>query len=151
MDYPIYIDGTECGVLTVEKNGLYTSFSADCGICEKLVRLYIYGEGKPTALGTLYPKDGRLQLNKRFSRMEMQYFPKNIEYAANAKIEKTAEESNCAENDMIWFRTENGSLTAFDGEKSLTAIPCSDTLKGGRIVKIEGKSYIVFKSKRNLQ
>lgn len=151
MDYPIYIDGTECGVLTVEKNGLYTSISADCEIGEKLVRLYIYGEGKAKALGTLYPKDGRLHLNKRFSRTEMQCFPKNIEYASNTKIEKSTEESDCAEKDMIWFRTENGSLTAFDGEKNLTAIPCSDTLKAGRIVKIEGKSYIVFKSKRNLQ
>lgn len=148
---PIYIDGAEYGVLTAEKNGLYTCITADCKMTDKLVRLSVYGEGDAAYLGTLYPKGGRLHLVKRFSPSEMRRFPKNIRYAANSEIKKCEEESCTADDELLWFQTENGSLTAFDGEKSLVAIPASGDFRGCRTMKIGGRDYMIFVSKRNLQ
>ncbi len=151
MDYPVYIDGRECGSVSVTKTGLYTRFSADCTMKNGIVRLYIYGGGKTAYLGTLSPCNGRLRLERRFSPSEMRRFPTTVEYAANEKIEGAAKEAAVPDESLLWFRTESGSLTAFDGEKSLIALPCSDSLKNGRRIEIEGNSYIVFVAKRNLQ
>lgn len=116
-----------------------------------IVRLNIYGDDKAVFLGTLYPKDGRLHLIKRFSDSEMRRFPKNIEYAADVGIEKTEAEDRKKPEGLLWFQTENGSLTAFDGEKSIVAIPASGKFFGCRTMKIDGRDYMVFISKRNLQ
>lgn len=74
------------------------------------------------------------------------------ERAAEGEAEAAPEEAAKAPEDsdgegLIWYRTAGGSLTAFDGERMLTALP-SKLREKPRVVDlriIEGKEYIVFR------
>ena len=48
---------------------------------------------------------------------------------------------------LLWYRREDGSLTAFDGVSSLLAIPAELRTPNGRMAErvIEGKKYLVFR------
>lgn len=151
MEYPVYIQGKKCGRLDISKEGLYTYITADCEMIDGIVRLSIFGEGKSVSFGTLCPKDERLYLKKRYSDTELRRFPKNIDYAADVGIAKAEPEALDEVEGLLWFQTLSGSLTAFDGEKSLVAIPTDGKMKAGRHMKLDGKDYILFVAKRNLQ
>lgn len=147
MEYPVYIGGIRCGSLKVHRVGLYTYFTADCEARRGIVRLYVYGDGKTAALGTLCPQNGRLCLEKRFSQNELCRFPKNIEYAADMK----SEQNENAEEAVLWFENPDGSLVSHNGEITLTAIPVNEHVGAGRMRKIGSKSYMIFIRKRNLR
>ncbi len=151
MKYPVYIQGKECGELSISKEGLYTYITADCEMREGIIRLSIFGEGKSVKFGTLCPKNERLHLKKRYSDNEMRCLPKGIDYAADVAVTGTEPEAMDEADGLLWFQTVDGSLTAFDGERSLIAIPTDGKRVVGRYMKLEGKSYMVFAAKRNLR
>ena len=86
MELPIYIDGIEEGVLTVERQGAMTVMRADLRDVGRMVRLSVYGE-KAGYLGVPAPEQGRLRLTRRFTNLDMLYFPQRIEYAADRPLE----------------------------------------------------------------
>ena len=88
--YPIMIDETLAGKLTVERQGARTVFDAECRMLPGLVRLSVYGGGREGYLGVLAPEDGKLRLRKTLSRAQMQAFPEEIESAERAGIDHAA-------------------------------------------------------------
>lgn len=86
MDYPLILKGEELGLLSVEKQGLYTVMEARAPGTEGLVRLWVQGESKEAYLGVMQPVDGGLYLRRRFSRMEMAAFPEKIERASDCQL-----------------------------------------------------------------
>lgn len=87
MDYPLYINGTKCGKLTVTRENLHLAFYAECAYMPQLVRLKVFGGGKSAYLGVMEPKGDKLVLLRRKSREELKCFPRPIEYAADAEIQ----------------------------------------------------------------
>lgn len=149
-EYPVYINGSNCGSLTVFKDGLLTCLEAKCAKHEGLIRLYVFGGGKSAYLGIMEPKTDCLMLKKCFSRNDMRGFPAEIEYAADSAIKKEEPETD---DGLLWFSTPQGTLTTFDGAQSLVAIP-ADNAKlshiSGLLRVINGREYIVFPGKRKL-
>ena len=153
MDYPIYIDGEACGVLTETREGLYCVLRAVCPMREGLCRLWVFGGGKSAYLGALAPAGGRLALARRLSRAGRASLPETIAYAANGEIalfchseERSDEESPMSdggepssgdallgmtgagdagdrEYDLLWFTRPDGTLTCFDGTAHYVALP----------------------------
>ena len=90
--YPIMIDGSECGVLTVTKDGIMTVFEAKCADPGELLRLSVYGECEGY-LGVMAPdKDKNLYLRKRMSRAALAAFPKKIQFAGCAGLRLETDE-----------------------------------------------------------
>lgn len=87
MDYPLMIDGTDAGTLSVSEEGLYTCFEARAGERDGLVRLWVCGGGECAYLGVMQPWSGGLYLRRRLSRSELKGFPSHIEYAADQSDE----------------------------------------------------------------
>ncbi len=50
------------------------------------------------------------------------------------------------EDGLIWYRTESGALTAFDGKRRLTALPVRlrHGNEGVELRTIEGREYMIF-------
>ena len=88
--YPIMIDETLAGKLSVDRQGARTVFDAECRMLPGLVRLSVYGGGKEGYLGVLTPEDGKLRLRKALSRTQMREFPEEIESAERAGLDRTA-------------------------------------------------------------
>ncbi len=86
MDYPLMLKGEAFGLLSVEKQGLYTVMEARAPEAEGLVRLWVQGEGKEAYLGVMQPCEGGLCLKRRLSRMEMAAFPGKIERASDCQL-----------------------------------------------------------------
>lgn len=152
-NYPVYIDGTQCGSLRVYQDGLMTVFDAECRCGERLVRLYIFGGGKSAVLGVMQPEKGRLHLVKRFSRAQMRSLPQTTEYAADKPLEPVKQPDLPEEDGLLWFSTPQGFLTCFDGRQSFIAIPadmCAPTRTRALLRTINGREYAVFPGKRNL-
>lgn len=67
------------------------------------------------------------------------------ERATGASTQITAHE------DLLWFSTPEGKLMAFDGEKSLIALPVGDIRlpqgAEGELREIEGKKHLIFQFK----
>ena len=88
--YPIMIDETLAGKLTVDRQGARTVFDAECRMLPGLIRLSVYGGGKEGYLGVLAPEDGKLRLRKALSRAQMRAFPEEIESAERAGLDRAA-------------------------------------------------------------
>ncbi len=138
---PVYIDGKNCGKLDIQQDGLMTVFAVQCGIkTNKIVRLYLYGDGKSSLLGTMQPAGEGLGIVRRFSRVEMKKLPQNIEYAADRPIPESGG------SDTLWRRGKMGCLIS-DG---LIAIPADETRLGrvsDKLRRIEGRAYLIFERK----
>lgn len=152
--YPVFIDGAECGSLSVSAEGLLTKLEAKCRHSEGLVRLYIFGSGKSAYLGVMQPENGTLHITKKLSRTQMKSLPDKIEYAADKPILKQESAPKQPESDdKLWFQTPQGILISSDGRQSLIAIPSDmpQTRHTKRMLRyINGKQYAVFPGKRNL-
>ncbi len=144
MEYPIYIDGTERGTLTVTQEGLRTRFTAKCLKTQGIIRLWVFGKGERAYLGVLCPVDDGLLLSRSFSRNEMRGFPSEIEYASNAEIKKEAPEEN---KETKWIMSTKGCLVFYDGREKLIAIPADRRRleKTGLVRNIDGRDYLVFR------
>ena len=156
MEYPVYINGKKTGVLSVRRDGLMTAFEADCEYAEGLLRLWVYGDGEPLPLGVLRPEGGRLRLKKRFTKNELRRFSGNItcagDKAPQPEPEKEPETSpKPEEQQLLWVQTPKGTLMAYDGERTLLAMPTLGRMSRGRTLMIGGRRYMVFESKRNLR
>ena len=86
MQLPIYIDGKQEGVLTVERQGTVTVMRADMRDVGRLIRLRLFGDGTGY-LGVPEPEGGRLRLTRRFTDLDMLRFPRRIDYAAERPLE----------------------------------------------------------------
>ncbi|MGI5977833.1 MAG: hypothetical protein ACOX68_09080 [Candidatus Limivicinus sp.] len=82
MDYPLIISGSTCGELKVRKEGLFTVFEASAPYRDELLRISVYGDGREACLGLMEPRGNKLYIRRKLSRLDMQDFPRNIEYAA---------------------------------------------------------------------
>jgi len=130
---PILINGAECGSLRIEKLGLYTEMSADCREINGICRIYAFGEGKSTMIGTM--KDGRLR--KRFTKLELRAFPECISYAADCEQPRS--------DDLLWFSAPDGTLRAFDGARCLKAVPAP--VDDPRAIIIENSAFFIITEK----
>lgn len=137
--------------MNITQEGLMTVFHAECVMQDGIVRLNAYGEGKCAYLGVMIPENGKLVLRKRLSREALRVFPQHIEYAAERELAKVQrpEPKEKAADELLWFETANGFLTAFDGAQSFIAIPSE--LKNSPITRtIGGKEYMIFPGKRKV-
>ena len=160
MKYPLIINGSVSGSLTLEQDGLYTVVEAECPENrEELVRLWIHGNGKCAYLGVMQPWSGGLYFRRRLSRSEAAHFPP-VEYASDTgcdgKTEERSAELSGGEDpaepqeesgDLLWLSRPDGTLTAHDGVSSLVAIPAElrRETKGTVIKRMNGRSYMIFR------
>lgn len=82
--YPIILDGSEKGTVTVNREGLFWHFEAKCEMRDELLRLSVYGGGSEGYLGVLEPLNGELRLTKMLSKNSLAGFPETISYATRA-------------------------------------------------------------------
>ena len=160
MEYPFIIDGERRGRLSVEQDGLFTVLEIWAELSGKLLRASVYGQGKEAYLGIMEPKGQGMYLRRRFSRREMEKLPDCIEYAGEAglaardtpdekppSISPFIHSQNTDEEDFLWYRKADGTLTAFDGESSIVAIPSRlRHVPDGAVLRIiEGQEYMLFR------
>lgn len=162
--YPIVFDGRRTGTLEVSREGLMTTFRAALPDDGELVRLSVYGEGLEGYLGVMVPDgQGNLCLTRRMSRAALAAFPWDIDHAGppgemNAAPSAPGAQARSpepkpakavpGEEDLLWFAAPDGSLAAFDGRRTLVALPARDvrTPMGAESVVryINGREYVVF-------
>jgi hypothetical protein len=159
-EYPIYMDGAAAGTLEVHGEGLMTVFTAELPGREGIVRLSVFGGGREGYLGVMAPAAGALRLTRRLSAADMRGFPEKIEYAAprgrarapacpppeTPPAAPSAPSAVPPETEgLLWFSTPEGVLTAFDGTRTLTAIPADAARPPrGLLRRINGREYLVF-------
>lgn len=161
--YPILYENKPIGTLETEQEGLMTVFTASCAPASgDMLRLAVYGETEKAYLGVMLPGgDGKLHLRKRLTRLELQRLPEPILFAADVSWEipeaspaaspetpKPAQPALDSALDVLWFSAPDGTLSTFDGRRSLIAIP-ADTPQlprgaGGLLREINGRQYLVF-------
>lgn len=138
--YPVYIDGNECGHLTVRTDGLMTVFSAKCSVKSGVItRLYVCGGGRSAVLGTLN-KNG--EITRRFSRTELTKLPHDIEYAADTPLSRPSADTG----DTLWRRGKMGCLVS----EGLIAIPAKEehlARVSDKLRRIDGRLYLIFERK----
>ena len=169
MDYPLYFAGEERGRLCVSQDGLYTVLEAVAESTAEPTRIWVYGAaGSGAYLGLMQPWSGGLYLKRRLSRRELESFPQSIECASDrrpdesaqrpqtesAPVRKSSPEAESAavnesaeEPELLWLRRPDGSLTAFDGERNLVALPASlrHSPEGAVLRRIDGREYLIFR------
>jgi len=112
-------------------------------------------------LGVAAPRGGKLYLRRPSQpARSCGIFPQTIDYAAPsgepaekkeepasppASPPQPAPQPEETEDDLLWFSTPEGVLTAFDGRQSLIAVP-SDAPGAPRGIRrvIGGREYVVF-------
>lgn len=161
--YPIFYENKPIGMLETAPDGLMTVFTAQCAaVCGDMLRLAVYGETDKAYLGLMLPgEDGQLHLRKRLSRMERQRLPDPILFAADVSWEipeappaaqpeapKPEQSEQDSTLDVLWFSAPDGTLSTFDGKRSLIAIPADapQLPRGadGLLREINGRQYLVF-------
>lgn len=155
-EYPIYIGGRQAGRLCVQRQGLYTLFTARSEGTEPL-GLWLYGQGGRVCLGRMLPRGGGLFLSRKLTRNDMRGFPPVIEYAGDAQPGKSpvsrperqkGAETETAQfsSDTIWHEIGGGVL--FCREEGLVAFPArlrDKSLVKAHIRLINGAEYLVFR------
>lgn len=161
--YPILYENKPIGTLETAREGLMTVFTARCAAVRgDLLRLAVYGETDKAYLGVMLPDaDGSLYLRKRLSRLELQRLPDPILFAADISWEipeappavqpeapEPAQPEQDSTLDVLWFSAPDGTLSTFDGKRSLIAIPADAPLlprgADGLLREINGRQYLVF-------
>ena len=69
----IFLDGKECGRLSVQEQGLYLCCCAECRLPQETgpMRLYMLGERGEQSLGILQPEGGWFVLSRQISQREV--------------------------------------------------------------------------------
>lgn len=157
--YPILEENRRIGTLEIVQEGLFTVFDARCAPVRTPLRLAVYGETARAHLGVMLPEDdGQLHLRKRLTRLELRRLPEPILFAADERwsIPETPPEPEPAPEpetmgeglDVLWFSAPDGTLSTFDGRRSLIAIPADapQLPRGadGLLREINGRQYLVF-------
>lgn len=164
--WPLKLDGVECGTVTAESRGAYTVFTARALYTGEVKRISLYGGGVEGYLGVLAPDGDGVSLTRSFTRRDLASFPSAPEYAAEAgqspepgtkpepePEQVTAEPAGEPEtapsgDEPLWYAAPDGTLSRFDGERLLVALPCRDLRlpdwASGALVRIDGREYVVF-------
>lgn len=161
--YPILYENKPIGTLKTAQEGLMTVFTAQCtAVCGDMLRLAVYGETDKAYLGLMLPgADGNLHLHKRLTRLERSRLPEPILFAADVSWEIPEAPSAAPPEplepvlleqdstlDVLWFSAPDGTLSTFDGKRSLIAIPADapQLPRGadGLLREINGRQYLVF-------
>ena len=82
--YPLMIDGTQTGEVTLRKEGGWTVVDVRCAPLDGIVRVSVYGEAREGYLGVLAPEGEGLALHRRLSRSALREFPAQITHAGRA-------------------------------------------------------------------
>lgn len=141
MEVPILRQGSAIGALTMEPEGLYTVFTAQCEAVSARLRLAVFGGREGAYLGLMLPgRDGRLHLRRKLSRLERSRLPEPILYAAEQRQQSTKPEG--------WKRYPDGTLRMERGGHRYVAIPLSRVAAPGvkpeLLRSIGGRPYLVF-------
>ena len=154
-EYPICINGKKAGRLWVQRQGLYTVFTAKaCGT--EPIFLLVYGGGKRALLGRMLLRGGELFFSRRLTKNDMRGFPPVIEYAGELRPEEKdappapSQPPPPAEKDRsgdhVWYSLQGGVL--FCPEEKLIALPArlrDKTSVFSHIRVINGREYLVFR------
>ena len=89
--YPLKIDGTEVGEVSVRTQGGWTLFEVRACPLPGIVRVSVYGAGREGYLGVLAPEGEGLCLQRRLSRSALRDFPERIEFAGRAGLPSAPE------------------------------------------------------------
>ena len=157
--WPLRLDGVECGSVTARRSGAYTLFSARALYMGPLKRISLYGPGGEAPLGVLAPDGDGCALERRLTRRELAALGGAIDYAAESGGVRRpdpependagdAEPEAAPEEGELWYSSPDGSLSRFDGERLLVALPADrprvpDWAKGV-LRRISGREYVVF-------
>ena len=140
---PIIIDGVTCGRGELQREGAYLVFRGRAKWKGGLVRLWLYGQGKPVYLGVLQP-DGSLR--RRFGASEIPLLPMPVTSCGNRP--HGGEQKDISETDVLWFDQGDGTLLRQQGNKWYMALPACDLRlpRGceGMRREIEGNEYVIF-------
>lgn len=143
----MYIEGVECGRLSLNCRGIMYELSAVCSVKNKIVHLSVFGDGKSAPIGVMQPCDEGLCLHRKLTRLQMQSLPAHIEYAADCAKEvetEQAEQNNC---NSIWYSMPDGTLTRFDGRQWFVAMPSQMRTHQRLCRLICGRQYVIFPGK----
>ncbi len=160
-EYPVLVNGEQIGSLRVTGSGAMTLFDAEAEFDGGILRLSVYGNGREGFLGVMSPVGSgkTVGLKKKLSRAAMKDFPENIEYAGPSgalpaprapkpEPETSAEPEPCPDGDTLWYASPDGTLSSFDGNRLLVALPATDPRVpawAGDVVRvINGRKYVVF-------
>lgn len=160
MEKKIYIEGAERGSLFIEKEGMYTVLHGEISSDGELMRLYLQGGGEILPLGLMEPKGEKAVFRKRYSKMEMQKFPKKIEKALAVPYNQSPpmpEKSEKPKPQIIkipepqrkseYWKEENGSLFFICAEGRFLALPAElrKKIPGLRLKKYKNRQYMLFR------
>lgn len=162
MEKKIYIDGKEQGSIIFRRDGIYTIVEAEISAQEKLMRLYLQGDGKTCGLGIMEPRGKKAVFKRRYSKMELKKFPTEIERAVAVPFDKNPPEPAKAEKIIkaipkkqeikkengknIWI-TENGNLFFVTEDGKFLAIPADlrKEVPGIRLKYYKNRQYMLFR------
>lgn len=146
---PVIINGQQCGVLRVRREGAYMVYSGHVNYTGDMLRLWVYGNGAPVYLGVLIPDGkGGGSVRKKFGMSDYGRLPHPIKYCGvgesdGKSIPKTTEE------DIIWYAVGDGTLVRREGAHEYMAFPAEGVHvpRGGEFLlrQIEGRQYVVFR------
>lgn len=145
---PVILSGTEVGRAEISKKGLYTVIDVDIENIDRILRLYVYGDGKCEYLGIPYPVGDRLKLSKKLSPSDMLSMPEEIRYISDCSEQiSDSRRSDDKNAERSWIKMNGGALLCNDGDSKLIALPCrSDAdIKHCRTERINGGIYMIFR------
>ena len=162
MEKKIYIDGKEQGSIIFRRDGIYTIVEAEISAQEKLMRLYIQGNGKTCGLGIMEPRGKKAVLKRRYSKIELKKLPAEIESAVAVPfdkkpppLEKTEKiikptpkrQEIKKENGKNMWITENGNLFLVTEDGKFLAIPADlrKEVPGIRLKYYKNRQYMLFR------
>lgn len=146
---PILIHGQECGVVRFRREGAYMVCRGQASYDGDMVRLWVYGNGRPGYLGVLIPDgQGGASVRKKFSLADFAHLPNPMEYCATEQQVKPALIEPVQEHDVFWHAVGDGTLIRSDGKRRYMAFPAEGIRlpRGTRFLlrTIEGKPYVIF-------
>lgn len=158
--FPLCRDGKSLGELTVEGEGLYTSFCAECRLPEReLWCIWLVGERGELRLGIPEPQGKTAVLRRRFSHRMTAPLGRILRGELRPVSASGAAEwvsADCTRIRTPWLRQQLGELGGVlmreSGSCRLFAAPCDPKRPFplpalfcfARIRQIAGKSYAVF-------
>ena len=170
--WPLRLDGVECGTVTASRSGVYTLITARALYAGAIKRVSLYGSGQELVLGVLAPEGEYVTLTRKFTRSALAAFTAAPEYAAESglpgpdrgpkdgpkreeKADTSSEATEKAEPETappaageLWYSAPDGSLSRFDGERLLVALPSENVRvpewARGVVRRINGREFVVF-------
>lgn len=146
---PVIINGQQCGMLRVRREGAYMVYSGRVNYVGDLLRLWVYGNGAPVYLGVLIPDGkGGGTVRKKFGMSDYGRLPHPIKYCGVAESDEEPVQRT-TEEDVVWYAVGDGTLVRREGVHEYVAFPAEGVRvpRGGEFLlrQIEGRQYVVFR------